>query len=321
MTTTTQAAEARSVTPITAATAPRRASNPKKVGRHTALRNRLTTETPRFHLPNKDGLARVTPELAEDFLRRNIRGNRELNEWFIDQLVRLINGGAFADNGDTIRFSSKGDLLDGQHRLLACVAAGKVLWLYVRLDLDESAFATIDTGNKRQAHHHLARNGAPWPQALQAAIRLALTDREGGSILNTRYQPSHQEILDFADENPAMLEITAAVQGDRRLRVLLRSAGGTIFLAWRVRQIDEVRGKAFIEALSSGSNLGEDSPILKARSILTLDPSYAKRRSPIHLMAICVKAWNAVITGKHPQRLVWGKMDASFPKFAVPDEE
>lgn len=305
---------------ITQATAPSRSTRPTKVGRHTILRDRLVTETPRFSMPKKDGLTRVTPELAEDFLRRNVLNNRDLNERFIEQLIRLMSTGLFVDNGDTIRFTNKGNLIDGQHRLLACVASGNVLWLYVRLNLDVSAYPTIDTGNKRQAWHHLAREGMPWPTALQAAARLALTEREGGSLLNTRYQPSHQEIMDFVHENPTMVDITGVIQGDVRLRKLLRSAASTIYLAWRVRGIDEARGKAFIETLSSGSNLNDGSPILLARNILTLDPTNAKRRKPIHLLALCVKAWNAVITGKHPLRLLWGGQDASFPKFAVPSD-
>src|SRR5262249_28100191 len=65
----------------------------------------------------------VTPELAARWLKRN-HANRKVRARHVSRLVRAMRAGEWDDlNGDTIRFSDNHELLDGQHRLLACIEA------------------------------------------------------------------------------------------------------------------------------------------------------------------------------------------------------
>ena len=66
----------------------------------------------------------ITPELAEQYLKRNSSCNKTLDEDTVNALVRKINSGKWDPNGDAIYFGH-GDILDnGQHRMHAIVRSG-----------------------------------------------------------------------------------------------------------------------------------------------------------------------------------------------------
>ena len=67
---------------------------------------------------------KVTPHLASKWLQKN-SCNRPLSQNTVYRYADAILSGEWKLNGDTIRFDSNGTLIDGQHRLHACVKAGK----------------------------------------------------------------------------------------------------------------------------------------------------------------------------------------------------
>ncbi|MDP2620568.1 MAG: hypothetical protein Q8P46_10395, partial [Hyphomicrobiales bacterium] len=67
---------------------------------------------------------RITPELAREWLEKTNRKNRPLSELKWTAYAVDMLEGRWQYNGDAIRFGSDGVLLDGQHRLMACVEAG-----------------------------------------------------------------------------------------------------------------------------------------------------------------------------------------------------
>jgi len=65
----------------------------------------------------------VTPEQAQRWLDANV-GNRAVSEKAVSNYARDMKEGRWAYTGDSIKFCSDGLLLDGQHRLHACVRSG-----------------------------------------------------------------------------------------------------------------------------------------------------------------------------------------------------
>ena len=66
----------------------------------------------------------ITPELAADWLKAN-RKNRSLREWGVNSLILDIQNDSWMTTHQGIAFDADGNLIDGQHRLLAIVRAGK----------------------------------------------------------------------------------------------------------------------------------------------------------------------------------------------------
>lgn len=92
----------------------------------------------------------ITPELAKEYLTHNFR-NRALNEGTVKFYASQMKRGLWQLNGEPIIFSSNGELLDGQHRLSACILADTPFASVVERGITPEAFMTIDTGKTRAA--------------------------------------------------------------------------------------------------------------------------------------------------------------------------
>lgn len=85
----------------------------------------------------------ITPETAAAMLTTNAM-NRPISRAHVERLSGAMQRGEWELNGATIKVASTGRLLDGQHRLTACVESGKPFKTLVVRGLPESAFGTID---------------------------------------------------------------------------------------------------------------------------------------------------------------------------------
>lgn len=113
----------------------------------------------------------VTPEMAADWLTRNTT-NRRLVKGHVESLEAVLARGEWMLNGETIKFSKEGRLLDGQHRLHACHNSGIGFWTYVAYGVDSDAFDTIDTNIRtRKASDILSVHGKEHATHLAACVK------------------------------------------------------------------------------------------------------------------------------------------------------
>ena len=84
----------------------------------------------------------ITPEKAKAWLEIN-KGRLRLahhNQTHVDRLVKEMTSGNWRWTVHSIKLAKDGTLLDGMHRLLACIEADKPLWVFVIRDVDETVF-------------------------------------------------------------------------------------------------------------------------------------------------------------------------------------
>lgn len=91
----------------------------------------------------------ISPALALALLRRN-QNNRTVTPYMVESFRRDMVAGAWRVNNQGIGLGRDGGLYDGQHRLLAVVAAEVTVRMLVVRCLDESSRATIDMGRARR---------------------------------------------------------------------------------------------------------------------------------------------------------------------------
>lgn len=91
----------------------------------------------------------VTGEVAKEMLAKNTAGNRNISQPNVERYASDMITMDWIINGDTIKFSKEGELLDGQHRLTAIAESGEAQVLLIVWGLDKVAMATIDAGRKR----------------------------------------------------------------------------------------------------------------------------------------------------------------------------
>ncbi|HET8687537.1 MAG TPA: hypothetical protein VFM18_12870, partial [Methanosarcina sp.] len=100
----------------------------------------------------------ITPELAEVLLENNISNNRKLKEKLVKKYVQDI----LSDNwciSDALKFDKNGNLIDGQHRLHAVIAANKAVKFAIVRNYEPEAAQVLDIGCKRTASDIAALQG------------------------------------------------------------------------------------------------------------------------------------------------------------------
>lgn len=249
----------------------------------------------------------VSPEMARRVLASNTR-NRPISEYHVQKLMREMESGRWAYNGEAIKWSVDSVLLDGQHRMTALSRMPddfEALPFLVVRGLPTSAQDTMDQGKVRAAADQLAIDGLAGNNSkiIAGAIRVyglwisdsLFGDRKATSISNT-------EVVRWAHEHPiemAMLEDLA----DTRLRRVKARPSVTLAVMLRLRQIDGEAQREFAELLYSGAGLDAGSPILALRERLDRIRENKIKTSDREFIAFMVVAWNAWRDGRRLTKL------------------
>ena len=261
-------------------------------------------------------IALVTPDMARDWLTRNI-GNRPVAPSQVTRLQEAIIDGKWKLTGDPIRFSKTGKLIDGQHRLHAIVNAGLTVECVVMHGLDDEIFDVIDTGRRRSKSDLMyISNDIPVETAkiLSAAAVIAYAYANG--LYSLKPNISSSELAKWVTENNSLVHWAGHAQSlPRRTAPLPRSvAAAFLFFAGRLDPDAAVR---FVERLMVGNVDGANDNLLHLRNMLT---AAKLQRRPIHVSDIfgrMVKIWNAERRGRPIQYFnnTSVRADEDFPKF------
>lgn len=101
-------------------------------------------------------IERITPSVAQSMLGANTH-NRNANRF--EAISKALKNGEWSLNGASIVFSDDGVLLDGQHRLMACVKTGIAFDTIVVRGIGQRQQMTMDVGTKRKVADFLKLDG------------------------------------------------------------------------------------------------------------------------------------------------------------------
>lgn len=177
------------------------------------------------HGPNETTISIevVTPGIAEAWLALVPERQRSTNDIFINKLAAHMKAGTWRFNGDTIRFTRSGALIDGQHRLRAIVRSGLPQSMIVVRGLGEEAFETIDVGRPRTVAQliNVSKNAGTIGSAVTTIMRL----RDSGWVAtkNTLGGVAHLTKTDIAnywnDQVDELLSANAEEWAARAVRI------------------------------------------------------------------------------------------------------
>lgn len=150
----------------------------------------------------------ITPSTAKKYLEKNVGNYRKLDKSRVSCYAEEMTNGTWQDNGETIKFSKEGRLLDGQHRLSAIVRSGRCVGMYVVRDVAANV-NVIDVGKPRTPEQIAKAEGLEGPCAdtqatacFSAIVRGQLTNSRGvnpkGRILN--YAKAHSKEFNYMAE-------------------------------------------------------------------------------------------------------------------------
>ncbi len=91
----------------------------------------------------------ITPNLAKELLECNIENNRTIHSKNHKQIVLDMRTGAWVSNGEPIVCTDTGYLVDGQHRLKACIDSCTILENTLIIFVEAENARNYDTGANR----------------------------------------------------------------------------------------------------------------------------------------------------------------------------
>ena len=258
-------------------------------------------------------LMKVTPRLAAEWLQYN-PGNRRLSQRHVQTIAAAITAGEWKVNGDTIKLSIAGELLDGQHRCQAVITTGIAITSYVvRLAHDDrETRATLDSNKHRNLADTLHIEGYTSTIGLSATLTTICAWQQKRMFSRDWMRPSHAEMLALADKYKAVLpDYQHRAQRLRKVTGCPDGLGCALLII--LSEVDPTMAELFFENLIDGSNLRTGDPVLLLRNFLL------ERRSRQHIEhdrigAYFIGAWNAVRSGRTLARLAYQPSRMKMPE-------
>lgn len=233
-------------------------------------------------------LTRITPTVATNMLARNV-GNRPVRKQWVKQLAHAMETGDFITTHQGIAFDDKGQLLDGQHRLMAVVESGCEIEMLVTKNLDPTTFSYLDRGVKRSDSDAL-RVSKKVSEVTSLAVRMAV----GRLATHAETADVHRLVGPIAEDLVAYCGATVKVFSCASMKlaavysVLKSGRRDYVFGTYRdlcMGNVDELPtiGKSVVKQLVRGHLSSKDKGDLLGRGLVVFD----KKNS--HLTRVQIK--------------------------------
>ncbi len=224
--------------------------------------------------------------------------NRNLSKDRVGKLADAIRRGEWVLNGDAIRISSMGNLLDGQHRLAAIVRSGISCRSVIVTGLPESVFYTIDIGGKARGPADVLsiekeKNAVTVAACCQLVFRYLNTGNPIGG--NSSNAPTIAQIKTVLAENPEIRYAAGSVARDFCRTYVTRSVAAFCFFVFS--KTNREKTEEFFGLLETGAGLGERSPVLHLRNRLMDGSGKTAGMDRGYKIALIFKAFKMFLRG------------------------
>jgi len=250
----------------------------------------------------------ITPKLAQKILDERNSLNRKVNKKNVNLLSKDMVGGKWKFNGDSIRFNTQGVLSDGQHRLLAIIKSKTTQPIVVINGIDEESFETIDVGFKRSLSDMLSINNIENPILTSQIIKFIYAIRNGkySANRNTIRNLSNQDAIPYLqtlDNMSNSVEFVKTLSKNKGHQALIGKPvlGGLHYL---MSEIDKDKADYFIEKISTGIDLGENSPIIALRNkLIKAKTNNRYKLTNMAMLENVVQSWNYLREGSEVKNI------------------
>jgi hypothetical protein len=247
-------------------------------------------------------LTTISPDAARTLLARPHPRARRRDE-AVETYIRAMREGCWVLNGMPIVLSQSRMLLDGVQRLLACSESGIPLQTFVAENIEDVAFASIDQHQRRTFSGVLKSLGYGHPQLL-AHLLFQLARYDDGILPSTSLPTmSWVRMLRILTQQPGIRQaLTSAVAMKSTplpfsIRIVVAFMGSQANPALTTRLLDALQYPARYPEQEPGALLHAESQ--RARTGKT------EARSTAFLLALAIKALNAMQRGEEIRRLIW----------------
>lgn len=261
----------------------------------------------------------IDPEMAREYLS-TMGPNRRINRRRMKLYKDIILRDEWELTHQGIAFDSNGQLIDGQHRLMAIVQTGVTLPMLVTRGLAPGSQRAVDggllRGNRDQLDILNIEQAADLAPALAVLYRLFLADqmpiRE--RRFNKNVSPTKAEVEAMVYAHPEMARF---LEVGRRLGKTIGVPKSVMSgVRYYLGLLDEGDADVFFEYLATGEELQVGHPVYVLREqFRRMVLNAAKRGGRVDYAktaALTIRAWNAYRGGKSPSSFNWTP-NAPFP--------
>lgn len=257
----------------------------------------------------------VTPQQAEEWLSKNTHNRPQKPTLAIAYGIDMEQG-RWKYNHAAIIFDRNGTLVDGQHRLNACILSGSSFDTDVVFGADPEIQSTIDIGAVRTSGDSAHLNGIKNANIACAIAYLVLIHRNHGieKMNNPANKPTKTMVLAEVMSNPTIAESAAKATTWSRKVCSPRVLG---FCHYVFSQQNKGRAELFFDEVVNGVNLSRTNPAYCLREKLNEQARGKARLPTTHLIFLFFKAWSYYRAGR-PMKLLklWrngGDTPEAFP--------
>lgn len=265
----------------------------------------------------------MTPKEASQILEQQKDSptkNRHLSQGRVEQYAATMKEDKWKLNGQPIVLDQNDQLLDGQHRLWACVVSDTPFRTLLVRGVDRDVFPTLDTGKPRSGGDVLSMMGYTNVNVLSSALSwLYLYEQK--KLLWHAIRAGWTNGLQFVliSQHPHVLDSVQWANRARRNHILraIPSAAMSFMHYVFSRYSEDLCEQFFNRVGDIGDDRdAQDSSTRTLRTFLIRSLKEGKA-STQELIALCVKAWGAHV-GKRPcKSLTWRRFGPSKEDFPI----
>ena len=239
--------------------------------------------------PENSRVVTITPAIAAWVLETHNISNRPKKPKNIAQYAKDMAAGKWGLTGDTLKFSDKHTLRDGQNRLAACVRSGCDFITHVVFGIPDGTFFVMDTGKPRGSADVLSIAGYSNTNNLASALRWA-------HILSTdpmsRTKITNEQMLGFVRGPFSGVEASMKV-GTRLYSQYTHPVGQMAALHWLFSEVDGTLADSFFDDWSTGKRGGRAKALARLQDTLVAAKNANHGRIHDNIRAaMIVKGWN-----------------------------
>lgn len=241
-------------------------------------------------------LMEVTPQLATEWFKTRRRSkNRNLSRTNISQYEKDMLNGRWIINNDAIAFDTQGFLLNGHHRLMACINSGVAFRTFIHWNLPDESFITMDVNARRSIADSLMLKGVNFSTLIGPALNWWWRFHNNRLVGSSDATYQEQQTLYYSAQ--ADIDDAAAFISELKLRGILNPSLA-LFCLLVFRKHDKAKADEFMKSLATGACLEETNPILLYRNILLKPRRKGENIPTTDLLAYALKTWNLVLANK-----------------------
>lgn len=271
----------------------------------------------------------IGPPLAKRYLD-SMPHNRRQRIRVKDRYVKAMAKGQWKLTGEAIKFNTRGELIDGQHRLEAIVETGKTIEILVCRNVPPEAFMELDTGATRTPSDLLTVAGYDYTAGVASAIRhitsIYKIEKGGlasGSLARERVPP--KILLEYAEAHNNTLVDAVRKTMTPQAKTVLSPPSMYAALYFIFAEHNRKNADLFFDTLIDGIGYekGRQDPVYQLRRLLAqFKVEKHKRRPAFYKCAITIKAWNAfqmresVLSLRFKENETWPKINSRKTRLA-----